>query len=47
MPKKALEAIEEHFSKEVDPRKDRTRDHKLIDIIAIAICAVPYFQLAR
>jgi predicted transposase YbfD/YdcC len=40
MPKKPLEAIEEHFSKVSDPRKDRTRDHKLIDIIAIAICAV-------
>jgi predicted transposase YbfD/YdcC len=40
MPKKPLEAIEEHFSKVVDPRRDRTKDHKLIDIIAIAICAV-------
>ena len=40
MSKKPLEAIEEHFSKVTDPRKDRTRDHKLIDIIAIAICAV-------
>jgi predicted transposase YbfD/YdcC len=40
MPKKPLEAIEEHFSKVSDPRKDRTKDHKLIDIIAIAICAV-------
>jgi hypothetical protein len=40
MPKKPLEAIEEHFSKVTDPRKDRTKDHKLIDIIAIAICAV-------
>lgn len=40
MPKKPLEAIEEHFSKVADPRKDRTKDHKLIDIIAIAICAV-------
>jgi predicted transposase YbfD/YdcC len=40
MPKKPLEAIEEHFSKVVDPRKDRTKDHKLIDIIAVAICAV-------
>lgn len=40
MPKKPLEAIEEHFGKIIDPRKDRTRDHKLIDIIAIAICAV-------
>ena len=33
MPKKPLEAIEEHFSKVPDPRKDRTKDHKLIDII--------------
>ena len=40
MPKKPLEAIEEHFSKVTDPRKDRTKDHKLIDIIAIAICGV-------
>jgi predicted transposase YbfD/YdcC len=40
MPKKPLEAIEEHFRKVTDPRKDRTKDHKLIDIIAIAICAV-------
>ena len=40
MPKKPLEAIEEHISKVTDPRKDRTKDHKLIDIIAIAICAI-------
>ena len=40
MPKKPLEAIEEHFGKVSDPRKDRTKDHKLIDIIAIAICAI-------
>jgi predicted transposase YbfD/YdcC len=40
MSKKPLEAIEEHFSKVTDPRKDRTKDHKLIDIIAIAICGV-------
>ncbi len=40
MPKKQLEAIEEHFSKVSDPRKDRTKDHKLIEIIAIAICAI-------
>ncbi len=40
MPKRPLEAIEEHFSKVPDPRKDRTKDHKLIDIIAIAVCAV-------
>jgi predicted transposase YbfD/YdcC len=40
MPKRPLAAIEEHFSKVSDPRVDRTKDHKLIDIIAIAICAV-------
>ena len=40
MSKKPLEAIEEHFSKVTDPRKDRTKEHKLIDIIAIAICAI-------
>ena len=40
MLKKPLGAIEEQFSKVTDPRKDRTKDHKLIDIIAIAICAV-------
>jgi hypothetical protein len=46
MPKKPLEAIEEHFSKVTDPRtpalaggarEDRTKGHKLIYIIAIAI----------
>ncbi|HUE98582.1 MAG TPA: ISAs1 family transposase [Anaerolineales bacterium] len=40
MPKKPLEAIEEHFSKVSDPRIDRTKEHKLIDMMAIAICAV-------
>lgn len=40
MPKKPLEAIEEHFGKVTDPRKERTKEHKLIDIIAIAVCAV-------
>ena len=40
MRKKPLEAIEEHFSKVSDPRVDRTKEHKLIDIITIAICAV-------
>ncbi|GAB4503273.1 MAG: ISAs1-like element ISEc26 family transposase [Anaerolineales bacterium] len=40
MPKKPLEALEAHFSKVTDPRMDRTKAHKLIDIIAIAICAV-------
>ena len=40
MPKRLLEAIEEHFSKVNDPRIDRRKEHKLIDIIVIAICAV-------
>ena len=40
MLKKPLEAMEEHFSKVSDPRKDRTKEHKLLDIIVIAICAV-------
>ena len=40
MPKKPLEALEEHFNKITDPRMDRTKEHKLIDMIAIAICAV-------
>ena len=42
IPKKPLEAIEEYFSKVSDPRVERTRDHKLIDIIAIAIGTVIY-----
>jgi predicted transposase YbfD/YdcC len=40
MNMKALEAIKKYFSKVNDPRKDRTKEHKLMDIIAIALCAV-------
>ena len=40
MPKKPLEAIDEYFSQVTDPRVERTKEHKLIDMIAIAICAV-------
>lgn len=40
MPKKPLAAIEERFGKVTDPRVNRTKAHKLIDIIAIALCAV-------
>ena len=32
--------IEEHFSAIKDPRIDRTKRHKLIDIITITLCAV-------
>ena len=35
-----IKALETHFGKLHDPRVERTREHKLIDIIAIAICAV-------
>jgi hypothetical protein len=35
-----LEEIEDHFGKVTDPRLDRTREYKLIDTIAIALCAV-------
>ena len=40
MPTKLLAAIEEHFGKVTAPRVNRTKEHKLIDIIAIVICAV-------
>jgi hypothetical protein len=40
MRKEPLAAIEEHFSKVSDPRVERTKEHKLIDIMGIAICAV-------
>ena len=40
MPKKPLEAIEEHFSKVIDPCIDWRKEHRLIDMIVIAICAV-------
>ena len=40
MAKQRLGAIDEHFSKVKDPRIERTKEHKLIDIIVIAICAV-------
>lgn len=35
-----LNKIGEHFSGVRDPRIDRTKDHKLLDIISIAICAI-------
>ena len=30
----------DHFINLTDPRIDRTKEHKLIDIVVIAICAV-------
>jgi predicted transposase YbfD/YdcC len=40
MAPKAMKAIEKHFGQITDPRVDRTKEHKLVDIIAIALCAV-------
>lgn len=40
MTPKALKAIEKHFGEVTDPRVDRTKYHKLVDIMTIAICAV-------
>lgn len=40
MKKTGATSIVEHFSKVKDPRIERQKLHKLIDIIVIAICAV-------
>ena len=40
MPAGADISITTHFGSLTDPRIDRTKDHKLIDILSIAICAV-------
>jgi hypothetical protein len=32
--------ITDHFATVEDPRVDRTKEHKLIDILTISICAV-------
>ena len=40
MKLKPKKSIYEYFSELEDPRVDRTKRHKLIDIIIITICAV-------
>lgn len=40
MERNVSAAIEQHFGDLTDPRIDRTKLHKLIDILVIAICAV-------
>lgn len=40
MLKKLLEVITEPFGKVLDPRINRTKEYKLIDIIVIAICVI-------
>ena len=39
MPLTQVTSIESHFANLTDPRIDRTKKHKLLDIIVIAICA--------
>ena len=39
MKKQTPQTLVEHFSSITDPRVDRTKRHKLIDILVIAICA--------
>jgi predicted transposase YbfD/YdcC len=40
MEDQVIPSIQQHFSDLTDPRMDRTKLHKLIDILVIAICAV-------
>jgi predicted transposase YbfD/YdcC len=40
MPKHPTSNLIEHFKDIADPRIDRTKDHDLIDILVIAICAL-------
>lgn len=40
MPQRAKASIIEHFGVMEDPRIERHKQHKLLDIIVIAICAV-------
>jgi hypothetical protein len=40
MEKRPIASIEEHFSKMEDPRVERNKLHKLLDIIMITICGV-------
>ncbi len=40
MEKEVVPMIEEHFGEVEDPRVDRTRDHLLIEMLVVIICAV-------
>lgn len=40
MPQELTASIVEHFEELVDPRIERQKQHKLLDIMVIAICAV-------
>lgn len=40
MPETPTAILEKYFASLPDPRVERTRDHKLLDIVIIAICTV-------
>ena len=40
MPPASLTTIHQHFAGLDDPRVERTKDHQLLDILTIALCAV-------
>lgn len=39
MPETPTASLEEHFAQLTDPRVERTREHKLLDLVLIAVCA--------
>ena len=39
MPETPIASLEQHFAGLTDPRVERTREHKLLDIVLIAVCA--------
>ncbi len=40
MPQRRTASIVEHFGELEDPRIERQKQHQLLDVIVIAICAV-------
>jgi predicted transposase YbfD/YdcC len=40
MPELPPTSISEHFATLTDPRRDHTKEHRLLDIVTIALCAV-------
>ena len=40
MPSLPMTTIHQHFASLDDPRVDRTKDHQLLDLLTIALCAI-------
>jgi hypothetical protein len=40
MPELPPTSISEHFATLTDPRRDHLKEHRLVDIVTIALCAV-------